>query len=123
MPPFAVTVISRPRRPYELFVALFTRIVTVFLLVYGFELVLWFSRIIQSNSMEGESKGFTAYFEDNNLPSLQVSRSNSPTMDTELFRVISPLHTQPKNTASETELPNSVKVQGFSEYGRKIDGP
>ena len=93
----------------------------MFLLLYGFELVLRFSRI--TTVMEGKSKGFTAYFEEDNLPSLQVTRSNSPTMDTELFRVISPLHTQPKNTASETELPNSVKVQGFSEYGRKIDGP
>ena len=36
---------------------------------------------------------FAAYFEDDNLLSLQVSRSHSPTMETELFRVISPLHT------------------------------
>ena len=42
--------------------------------------------------MEGEGKEFAAYFEDDNLLSLQVSRSHSPTMETELFRVTSPLH-------------------------------
>ena len=40
-------------------------------------------------------------------------------MDTELFRVISPLHTQPTDAASETELPNSVKVQGSLNMGAK----
>ena len=51
---------------------------------------------------------------------LKVSRSNSPTMDTELFRVISPLHTQPTGTALETELSNSVKVQGSLNMGSKL---
>ena len=67
--------------------------------------------------MEGEGKEFAAYFEDDNLLRLQVSRSHSPTMDTELFRVISPLHTQPTDATSETELPNSVKVQGSLNMG------
>ena len=35
MPPFAVTVISRPHGPYGLFMASFTRIITLFLFVYG----------------------------------------------------------------------------------------
>ena len=40
MPPFMVTVISRPHGPYGLFMASFTRIVTVVLLfIYSFELV------------------------------------------------------------------------------------
>ena len=69
--------------------------------------------------MEGEGKEFAAYFEDDNLLSLQVSRSHSPTMETELFRVISPLHSQPTDAASETELPNSVKVQGSLTMGAK----
>ena len=34
-----------------------------------------------------------------------------------MSRVISLLHTQPRNTASETELPNSVKVQGSLDMG------
>ena len=89
----------------------------MFLLVYGFELVLRFSRI--TTVMEGESKGFTGYFGEDNLLSLQVTCSNSPTMDTDPFRVISPLHTQPTDTASETELPNSVKVQGSLNVGAK----
>ena len=110
MPPFAVTVISRPHGPCGLFMASFTRIITLFLFVYGFELVLRFSRIFMV--MEGQGKKFVAYFGDDNLLRLQVSRSHSPTMDTELFRVISPLHTQPTDAASEMELPNSVKVQG-----------
>ena len=59
--------------------------------------------------MEGEGKEFAAYFEDDNLLRLQVSRTHSPTMDTELFRVISPLHTQPTDAASETELPNIIQ--------------
>ncbi|CAH3046678.1 unnamed protein product [Porites lobata] len=69
--------------------------------------------------MEGEGKEFAVYFEDENLLRLQVSRSHSPTMDTELFRVISPLHTQPTDAASEMELPNSVKVQGSLNMGAK----
>ena len=69
--------------------------------------------------MEGEGKEFAAYFEDDNLLRLQVSCSHSPTMDTELFRVISPLHTQPTDAASETELPNSVKAQGSLNMGAK----
>ena len=43
----------------------------------------------------------------------------SATMDMELFRVILPLHTQPTDAASETELPNSVKVQGSLNMGAK----
>ena len=97
MPPFATTVISQPHGPYGLFMASFTRIITVLLFVYGFQLVLRFSGIF--TVMEGEGKEFTAYFEDDNLLRLQVSHSHSPTMDTELFRVISPLHTQPTDAA------------------------
>ena len=96
MPPFATRVISQPHGPYGLLMASFTRIITVLLFVYGFQLVLRFSGIF--TVMEGEGKEFAAYFE--------VSHSHSPTMDTELFRVISPLHTQPRDAASETELPN-----------------
>ena len=117
MPPFAVTVISRPHGPCGLFMASFTRIITLFLFVYGFELALRFSRIF--TVMESQGKEFAAYFEDDNLLRLQVSRSHSPTMDTELFRVISPLHTRPTDAASETELPNSVKVQGSLNMGAK----
>ena len=63
--------------------------------------------------MEGKSKGFAVYFEEDNLLSLQVTSSHSPTM----FCVISPLHTQPRDTASERELPNSVKVQSSLNMG------
>ena len=87
------------------------------LFVYGFELVFRFSGIL--TVMEGEGKEFAVYFEDDNLLRLQVSRSHSPTMDAELFRVISPLHIQPTDAASETELPNSVKVQGSLNMGTK----
>ena len=97
--------------------ASFTRIITVLLLVYGFQLVLRFSGVF--TIMEGEGKEFAAYFEDGNLLRLQVSCSHSPTMDMELFRVILPLHTQPTDAASETELPNSVKVQGSLNMGAK----
>ena len=58
MPPFAATVISRPHGAYGLFMASFTRIITVFLFVYGFELVLRFSGIF--TVMEGEGKEFGA---------------------------------------------------------------
>ena len=58
----------------------------VLLFVYGFQLVLRFSGVF--TIMEGEGKEFVAYFEDGNLLRLQVLRSHSPTMDTELFRVI-----------------------------------
>jgi len=54
--------------------ALFTRIVTVFLPVYDFQLVLRFSRI--TTVVEGKSKGFAAYFEEDNLLSLQVTSSH-----------------------------------------------
>ena len=84
--------------------ASFTRIITVLVFVYGFQLVLRFTGIF--TVMEGEGKEFAVYFEDENLLRLQVSLLHSPTMDTELFRVISPLHTQPRDAASETELPN-----------------
>ena len=79
----------------------------VLLCIYSFDLVLRIFTV-----MEGEGKEFAAYFEDDNLLRFQVSRSHSSTMDTELFLVISPLHIQPTDAASETELPNSVKVQG-----------
>ena len=114
MPPFAVTVISRPHGPCGLFMASFTRIITVFLFVYGFELVLRFSGIF--TVMEGEGKEFTVYFEDDNLLRVQVSRSHFPTVDPEL---ISPLHTQPMDAASEMERPNSVNVQGSLNMGAK----
>ena len=112
MPPVTATVISRPHGSYG-----FTRIVTVVpLCIYSFDLVLrfWIFTV-----MEGEGKEFAAYFDDNNWLRLQVSRSHSSTMDTELFRVKSPLHTQPTDAASETELPNSVKVQGSLNMGVK----
>ena len=111
MPPFAATVISRPHRPYGLFMALFIKMVTVFLPVYDFQLVLRFSMI--TTVMEGKSKGFAVYFEADNLLSLQVTSSHSPTM----ARDISPLHTQPRDTAPETELPNSLKVQRSLDMG------
>ena len=97
--------------------ASFTRIITVLLFVYDFQLVLRFSGVFMI--MEGEGKEFAAYFEGGKLLRLQVSCSHSPTMDTELFRVISPLHTQPTDAASETELPNSVKVQSSLNMGAK----
>ena len=45
--------------------ASFTRMMTVFLFVYGFELVYFFSGIF--TVMEGEGKEFAAYFEDDNF--------------------------------------------------------
>ena len=49
----------------------FRRIITMFLFVYGSELVFRFSRIF--TVMEGEGKEFAAYRDDDNLLGLQVS--------------------------------------------------
>ena len=63
--------------------------------------------------MKAKVKGFAAYFERDNLLRLHDTSSHSPTMS----RVISPLHTQPRDTAPEKELPNSVKVQRSLDMG------
>ena len=55
MPPFVVTVISRPHGSYGLFMSLFTKIITVFLFVYE-----RFS--MRDTVMESESKGFAVFF-------------------------------------------------------------
>ena len=43
----------RPHGPYWLFMASFTRIITVILFVYGFELILRFSRIFTITEHDG----------------------------------------------------------------------
>ena len=60
LPPFAATVISRPHGPYGLFMALFTRILTVVLPVYDFQLVLRFS--VTTRVIEGKSKRICGLF-------------------------------------------------------------
>lgn len=60
--------------------------------------------------MENVNKESTSYSEEVNF---EVSRSRSSSMDTELFRVISPLNTPPTDTASRDKLHGSDKVRGF----------
>ena len=60
--------------------------------------------------MENVNKESTSFSEEVNF---EVSRSRSSSMDTELFRVISPLNTPPTDTASRDQLHGSGKVKGF----------
>ena len=84
----------------------FTRIIRLALFVYGTCTVLRFSRI--NTDTDSENKESMAFCDEGICEAL---RSRSSSMDTELFRAISPLNTPPTNAASETQLHDSVKVQ------------
>ena len=66
--------------------ASFTRMMTVFLFVYGFELVYFFLGYLRSWKAKARNLRL--------ISRMTISSSHPPKMGTELFRVISPLHTQ-----------------------------
>ena len=66
--------------------ASFTRMMTVFLFVYGFELAYGFLGYLRSWKAKARNSRL--------ISRMTISSSHPPKMGTELFRVISPLHTQ-----------------------------
>lgn len=94
----------------------FTRIIRLALFVYGTLTVLRFSRI--NTDTDSENEEFMAFCREG-IGFFEASRSRSSSMDTELVRAISPLNTPPTDAALQTQLHDSVMVEGSLDMEAK----